>query len=328
MTNLQTPEGHKEPPGEHRLETHFWVRDRVPSPSGVERGTDAAEKDLHLIDLISLERDLTPLSDSYRSASPFPHIVLDSFLNEETAQRAMAEFSELDTEHWSSYVHVNERKFRNIDSTLWGPTLQVLLEELNSERFVQFLSDLTGIQGLFADPSLEGGGLHQSANGGFLNIHTDFTVHPHHRNWSRQVNLLLYLTADWQTKYGGDLELWDGDMKSCERSIAPLGNRVLIFTTSGTSFHGHPDPMSCPPGVARRSLALYYFKLEEHPVVRSTNYRGRPGNRRKSFLIYLDKLVLHTYDRVKRPLGLSDEMASTALDRIDRLRNRLRRKQR
>lgn len=326
MTNFQTPGGHKELPRELRPNRNLWVRDGAHSPGDVEGEMNVAKKDLHIIDLLNLERDTTRLADSYQSASPFPHIVLDNFLNKEAALQAMNEFSALDTQRWSSYVHVNERKTRNIDSISWGPILQMILEELNSAQFVQFLSHLTGIQGLFADPSLEGGGLHQSTNGGFLNIHTDFTVHPHHRNWSRQVNLLLYLTEDWQTKYGGDLELWTPDMKRCECSIAPLGNRVVIFTTSSDSFHGHPDPMSCPPGVARRSLALYYFKLEEHPIVRSTDYRGRPGERFRSILIYADKLILHTYDRVKRPLGLSDEIASTILGRIDRLRSCFRRK--
>ena len=60
---------------------------------------------------------------------------------------------------------------------------------------------------------LEGGGLHQSPAGGFLNIHADFTVHPHHRNWQRRANLLLYLNDDWKPEYGGDLELWTKDMK-------------------------------------------------------------------------------------------------------------------
>ncbi len=45
-----------------------------------------------------------------------------------------------------------------------------------------------------------------------------------------------------------------------------MANRVLIFTTDGTSFHGHPEPMRCPEGVARRSLALYYFSVEDDPA--------------------------------------------------------------
>lgn len=326
MATFQTTDGHEELPNENPPEGHLQEHEGVTLSGAAEVEMNVAQKDMRLINLARLEQDITNLQASYQSASPYPHIVLDDFLSEDAAQQAIREFAAVDTQRWSSYVHVNERKFSNTDSTSWGPTLQTLLAELNSARFVQFLSDLTGIQGLFPDHSLEGGGLHQSANGGFLNIHTDFTVHPHHRNWSRQVNFLLYLTEDWQTEYGGDLELWTGDMKRCERTIAPLSNRVVIFTTSSDSYHGHPDPMTCPPEAARRSLALYYFKHEEHPIIRSTDYRGRPGYRRQSMLIYADKHILRIYDRIKRPLGLSDEMASTVLDRIDSVRQRLRRK--
>jgi len=55
------------------------------------------------------------------------------------------------------------------------------------------LEALTGIRELVFDPELEGGGLHQTLPGGFLNIHTDFLTHNKRRHWSRQVNLLIYL---------------------------------------------------------------------------------------------------------------------------------------
>jgi hypothetical protein len=66
-------------------------------------------------------------------------------------------------------------------------------DELNSPEFVEWLSELTGIPGLIADTDLEGGGLHQSGRGGFLNIHADFTMHHYHKHWRRRVNLILYL---------------------------------------------------------------------------------------------------------------------------------------
>ncbi len=67
-------------------------------------------------------------------------------------------------------------------------------------------------------------------------------------------------------------------MKQCAEKVSPISNRVLIFTTDPTSFHGHPEPMECPEGVARKSLALYYFSPEVDPMVRSTEYRARPGD--------------------------------------------------
>jgi hypothetical protein len=275
-----------------------------------------------VVDLSSLERTQAQLRERYLSARPFPHIVLDGFLLPEVAERATEVFPPVDPKQWINWFHVNERKFGNRDTPTWPSALRVVAEELNSPRFVRFISGLTGIDDLIADDSMEGGGLHVSLAGGFLNVHADFTVHPHHRDWRRRVNLLLYLNREWPAQYCGDLEFWSPDMKQREAAIAPLGNRVVIFNTDPDSFHGHPEPLRCPPGVARQSLALYYFTVEEDAMVRSTEYRARPGEGWRALPIYLDKQALRTYDRLKRWLGLSDERASELLRRVERLRPR------
>jgi hypothetical protein len=291
----------------------------------VEAGGTALSSETELsqvLDLSSLERGCARLHAEYRAAEPYPHIVIDDFLQPDVVKSAMSEFPSLDPEQWTNYVHVNERKFSNTDPSTWGPTLQRILEELNSDRFVRFVSQLIGVDDLMADPELEGGGLHQSTRGGFLNIHADFTVHPHHRNWQRRANLLLYLNDEWLPEYGGDLELWDADMKRCVKKVSPIANRALIFTTDPTSFHGHPEPMGCPEGVSRRSLALYYFSVETDPMVRSTEYRPRPGDGARSILITADKHLLRTYDWVKRRFGISDQTASRLLRLRDRILGR------
>jgi Rps23 Pro-64 3,4-dihydroxylase Tpa1-like proline 4-hydroxylase len=269
-----------------------------------------------------LERDIDRLSATYQSAEPYPHIVIDDFLEPGAAESAMAEFPPLDRDQWTNFIHVNERKFSNTDPTTWGPTLQRILDELNSPRFVQFVGQLLGVDDLIPDPTLEGGGLHQSTRGGFLNVHADYTVHPHNRKWQRRANLLLYLNENWLPGYGGDLELWSPDMKHCVEKVSPISNRALIFTTDVTSFHGHPEPMQCPDGVARRSLALYYFSVEEDPMVRSTEYRPRPGDGAHSILIFADTQMLRAYDWAKRRLGISDSTASKILGYRDKIRRK------
>ena len=275
-----------------------------------------------ILDLDRLEGELDDLHARYLAATPYPHIVLDDFLEPGAAEAAIKEFPPLDPGQWNNYLHTNERKFSNTDPDSWGPTLRAILKEFNSPRFVQFVSGLIGVDNLIADPSLEGGGLHQSTTGGYLNIHADFTVHPHNRNWQRRANILLYLNDEWKPEYGGDLELWSADMKECVEKVAPVANRVLIFTTDGTSFHGHPDPMNCPEGVARRSMALYYFSIEDDPQVRSTEYRARPGDGAHSIVIYADTQMLRAYDWAKRHLGISDQTASKILGFRDRLRRK------
>jgi hypothetical protein len=142
--------------------------------------------------------------------------------------------------------------------TSFGPLTRLFLYHLNSITFLEFLSQVTGIDDLIPDPRFEGGGLHQIVRGGKLGIHADFNKHRVY-GLDRRLNLLLYLNKDWREEYGGHLQLWDRSMTHCESKVAPLFNRVMIFGTTDFTYHGHPDPLTCPEGMTRKSLALYYF---------------------------------------------------------------------
>jgi hypothetical protein len=98
---------------------------------------------------------------------------------------------------------------------------------------------------------------------------------------------------------------------------------MLVFTTTEDSFHGHPDGLTCPPDMARRSLAMYYFTEESAPVRKSTNYQARPeeGRLRKASIV-ADRTALDVYDRVKRRLGITDEAAHKVLGGLSKLRKR------
>jgi hypothetical protein len=285
--------------------------------------TKADDARSQILDLDALEAGVDGLHVDYLAAPAYPHMVFDDFLKPEVVKKAIDEFPPLDPAQWNNYLHANERKFSNTDPETWGPTLREILAVLNSPRFVAFVGKLIGVENLVADPSLEGGGLHQSTTGGFLNVHADFTVHPHNRKLQRRANILLYLNPDWKSEYGGDLEIWSRDMSMCKEKVSPIANRVLIFSTEPDSFHGHPDPMTCPEGMARRSMALYYFSLEDDPIVRSTEYRARPDDGRfHAIAIWTDKQILRVYDFAKRKLGLSDDFAQKVLALTDRFRRK------
>ncbi len=273
-----------------------------------------------------LEADLAGLATEYRSAEPFPHVVLDDVLVRETFDRAVAEFPEPGDEFWKGYLHVNETKYSNTSPDTWGPTLQAVARDFYSPRFVAFLEKLTGIDGLITDWSMDGGGLHQTLTGGHLNVHADFSTHHDHPDWARRINILLYLNTEWHEEWGGELELWDRDMTACQQQVRPAGNRMLVFTTAHDTYHGHPDGLRCPAGVARKSLALYYFTHDELAVRRATNYQARPHESRlRRLAISADRAALDVYDRLKRRLGITDERANRVLARLHRVRRRRRR---
>jgi hypothetical protein len=275
------------------------------------------------VDFELLESTVVSLGERYARARPYPHIVLDGFLRPELAAAAYAEFEET-AGSWTRYLHLNERKFAHADPTTWSPSLQAVASTLQSERFTRWVSQLTGIDGLVADPAMDGGGLHRSGRGGFLNLHADFTAHHINHRWHRRVNLILYLNERWAESWGGALEMWPADLSRCEERVVPVGNRAVIFTTDEDSFHGHPDPMECPDGVFRQSLALYYFTEEAEPPARSTNYRSRPGDGVRGLAIAADREALRFYDAFKRRLRFSDGAISAWFGWVDRRRHRQR----
>src|SRR5688572_11340746 len=197
----------------------------------------------------------------YREATPFPHIVIDNFLDGELLTRVADEFAKRDRTGWRRTANAHERKLSTADETTFGPFTRRVFAALNSSPFVTFLEELTGITGLIADPHLRGGGLHEIERGGLLGVHADFNHYERLNIW-RRLNLLVYLNSTWDEGWGGHLELWDRSRKACVKRIAPAFNRAVIFDTSNFSYHGHPHPLNSPEGQSRRSLALYYYTVD------------------------------------------------------------------
>lgn len=263
---------------------------------------------------------LNRLAKQYRENQPCPHILLRNFLDSETALAMAEEFPSPTSTEWTQYKHPNENKLGMPKRELFPTTIAAVTDELNTSEFTAWVSELTGIPDLMADPMLEGGGLHQSGPGGYLNVHTDFSMHHFHTMWHRRVNLILYLNPDWKQEWGGSIELWErsaeGKMARCAAKYSPLLNHALIFTTDERSLHGFPDPLTCPEGRSRKSLALYYYTIEPNKKVfgHSTDYFARPQDSwSKSAMIWLDKKAVDVYSRAKARFGFSDELASKVL---------------
>lgn len=228
--------------------------------------------------------ELFPLADQmrdeYQSASPFPHVVIDDFLPTDILDCILDEFPEPEKTDWQQFDNAREVKLALSDAEQMGPATRHLLAEFNSGVFVQFLERMTGIGSLIPDPHYVGGGLHQIRSGGYLKVHADFNRHQGLK-LDRRLNGILYLNKDWHEEYGGHLQLWDRQMTKCEKKVLPVFNRFLVFSTLDDANHGHPDPLTCPPDRARRSMALYYYtngrpENESNPD-HTTVFKQRPG---------------------------------------------------
>ena len=219
------------------------------------------------------------LAEKYRNADPFPHIVLDDFIEARTISqireafpdRGNKAFFDRDQERLKYQFHPRESE---------SGLLRNLMAELNGEAFLTFLEEMTGIEGLVSDPYFVGGGMHETRRGGHLAVHADFNTHPK-LQLQRRLNLIIYLNEDWDPQFGGNLELWDRQMKRCGQSVAPLAGRAVVFSTDLHSYHGHPDPLTCPEDRSRRSIATYYYTAfadgRGGVPERGTNFQKRPG---------------------------------------------------
>ena len=255
-----------------------------------EHKKEKTESSNLVLDFEYLDKLATDNHNSYVSATPFPHVVIPEFLLKPSLDTILSQIpkpNDPDTK-WHFFENVKRedgkitvsKKHQTLDEISLKPYLRQLFWELNSGSFMKFLQKLTGIQDLIPDPYLFGGGIHHNTRGAFLDVHLDFNVHPIF-NLDRRLNLLLYLTPNYNEDYGGELELWSSDMKTCEKKIVPTLNTCVIFNTSEKSFHGHPNPVSCPDGMARSSLAMYYYSNdrpeEEKSSTHSTVFQKLPN---------------------------------------------------
>lgn len=205
----------------------------------------------------------------------------------------LSNFPSLD-ESYYQYSNAFEEKRAQDDVSKMPEGFAKELLFFNTGPFVKFLSELTDIEDLTCDPYLRGGGIHIIPKNGFLDIHTDFGLHPK-LNLFRQLNVLLYFNPSCAPEFGGALELWDKDMKECGAKITPTFNRLVVFKTNAASNHGHPDPWK--GSQPRKSLAFYYYsesKPAEPINEKSTTFKSRPGD-----VISPEKELL----REKRSLG-------------------------
>ena len=220
--------------------------------------------------------------NEYLAAKPFPSIVFDNFFNDEILNRILKDFPSNIDEIGNKFNNKAEKKLSLNSPEKFSLETNNFINYLNSAPFVKFLNNLTGIEEtLITDPYLMGGGLHELKNNGYLNVHADFNQHPQMK-LDRRLNILIYLNHNWTDNNGGHLELWDKDMKKCEKRILPIFNRMVIFSTTDYSYHGNPNKVKVDNNYSRKSIALYYYSngrpsSEKKLGLHSTIFRKRPG---------------------------------------------------
>jgi len=210
---------------------------------------------------------------SFSSGFPYKHVVIDNFFLPEIADKLESEFPDPTSTEMVIYNNPLENKFSLNKWNDFPSCTYRTFSMFGSDNFLQNMRNLAEMHDLTFDYGLHGGGWHMHGNGGNLNVHLDYNLHPK-MNEQRKLNIIVYLTKDWKKEWGGGLELWKGNMDDTPfwaKTVDNVFNRAIIFDTTQNSWHGLPDPIQCPKGVYRKSIAAYFLC----PAPAETDQRGR-----------------------------------------------------
>ena len=244
--------------------------------------------DNNIVDLSIL--NITDLKHAFVNATPFNHIVLDNIVNNNILNNALIEINSIPIDQLvPAYVYgidnVQNNKFSYTDFNKLK-YISEIKDYFESDIFINWLEQITGINNLQKDPDIDGGGIHIMKNNGTLGIHSDCNMH-HLTKKYRRVNLLLYLNKDYDETYNGHLELWNAEMTKCKKKISPIFNRIVLFRVDDNANHGHPALWNGGQN-DRTSLALYYYTDDrpEHEKSETISAVWKTIRKPKCFIIH------------------------------------------
>ncbi|MFD2864952.1 2OG-Fe(II) oxygenase [Mucilaginibacter antarcticus] len=198
-------------------------------------------------------------------------------------------------------VHKSLRENKRIAAQmdLYNPLLEEIVFAFQDKRVVKIVEEITGIEQMTPDEHLYAGGISLMANGNFLNPHLD-NSHDNDRENYRVLNLLYYVTPDWDVKNGGNLELWDKGTKNPQRVIHSKFNRLVLMITNKSSYHSVSKVVS---EGKRCCVSNYYFSkkpAENEEYFHVTSFYGRPEEPIKNLILKADSTLRNLIRKVTK----------------------------
>ena len=194
---------------------------------------------------------------------PYDHYIFENFFPKELAKKLSNNFLEYENGDWFFYNNPIENKKTISDWNKFPKETYETFQYLCSVEFISIIKHITGVENIYPDYGLHGGGWHIHGKGGNLNVHKDYSIHPK-LSLQRKFNLIIYLSEDWDIQWGGGLELWSHNSQEnkplkLEKVVDCLYNRAILFDTTQNSWHGLPNYIQCPQQKFRKSMAVYYL---------------------------------------------------------------------
>jgi len=226
--------------------------------------------------------NIPELNKKFINNDPFPHLIIENFLNAEFMEKISTEFPN-NYDSWHKYNNPLEVKYAYDIVSNFPENIKVLFDVFKSEKMIELISQISSIPSLEADPKLHGCGLHAHPKNGRLFVHLDYEKHPILQNKERRINIILYVSKNWKPEWNGATELWNNKLVKKSEVIF---NNALIFQTNDISWHGIPEKINCPENEFRKTIAYYYLS----PIVSETKTDkiGNDGSGYRSKATYIN----------------------------------------
>lgn len=245
--------------------------------------------------LSRLESMSDQLKNDFAQTGRINSCIIDDLLPEEIAQQIYDAFPS--PEEMAIHKSLRENKRIAAQMDLYNPLLEEIVFAFQDERVVKIVEQITGIKEMVPDENLYAGGISLMAHGNFLNPHLD-NSHDNDRENYRVLNLLYYVTPDWDINSGGNLELWDNGMNKPQRTIHSKYNRLVLMITNKSSIHSVNKVTSQGK---RCCISNYYFSktpAESTNYFHVTSFYGRPEENVKNVILRADAFLRQTVRQI------------------------------
>ena len=277
----------------------------VGDPSGNEKPGIFMRKELSALIVERLRRDTSALRAAFARPAGVQtrFAVVDDVLPSEIAGKIYAAFPQVSEMRLLSSFR--ERKYTSKSLETMDPLIAEATFAFQSPEVIAEVTSITRIRDMVGDPQLYAGGISAMTKGHFLNPHID-NSHDGARRYYRTLNLLYYVTPDWRPEYGGNLELWDQDVKQ-RVTVPSLFNRLVVMETTPRSWHSvspvaHEGTRCC--------VSNYYFSdnsPEGYPYSHVTSFSARPEQPLRRGLARVDGALRNALRHVfRKGLGKTD----------------------
>lgn len=213
------------------------------------------------------------------------HFYIDDVLPEEMALAIHRQFPKPETMKLKKTLR--EYKYIAAQMDQYDPILEESVYAFQDDRVVELVKEICGMASAYPDVHLYAGGISMMGKDQYLNPHLD-NSHDKDRDRWRVLNLLYYVTPDWDEPNGGNLELWPNGVEGGQTTIHSRFNRLAVMATHNQSWHS-VSPIKADG--FRCCVSNYYFAdeaLRADDSFHVTSFRGRPDQKVRDIVLRAD----------------------------------------